>query len=262
MKENQKQRHQQKRTNTTNKNTEKLTRTMTKNSSTYCTRKVQSLNDRKWLVVKKGKSKKYQTIVLVFLKMYGKGRRMQRQIYRDRFGALTKIAHFGPLGAKIAFCGLASLALRFQWFQRNFVDFGNTFFGENEARHQKTQKWWWVRHEKYILAFFSETPILTFMLQIWDRQCKNPSFPAVLGIFAHRKKKAGFTPYPTQKKMPYIKSKTVLWTTSFSAWCPKITPDISRTRENNCPGLPPRNIVKIGIWGPGLSAPHYWTHKR
>ena len=44
MKENQKQRHQQKkRTNATNKNTENLTRTMTKNSSTYCTRKVQSL---------------------------------------------------------------------------------------------------------------------------------------------------------------------------------------------------------------------------
>ena len=44
MKENQKQRHQQKITNTTNKNTEKLTRTMIKkNSSTYCTREVQSL---------------------------------------------------------------------------------------------------------------------------------------------------------------------------------------------------------------------------
>ena len=44
-------------------------------------------------LVKKGNSKKYQTIVLVFLKMNGKGRRMQRQIYRDRFVALTKIAH-------------------------------------------------------------------------------------------------------------------------------------------------------------------------
>ena len=89
------------------------------------------------VIVKKGKSKKYQTIVLVFLKMYGKGRRMQRQIYRDRFGALTKIAHFGPLGAKIAFCGLASLTLRFQWCQRNFVDFGNTVFAKTRRDTKK-----------------------------------------------------------------------------------------------------------------------------
>ena len=65
---------------------------------------------------------------------------MQRQIYRDRFVTLTNIAYFGLLGAKIAFCGLASLALRFQWFQQNFVDFGNTVFCQNEARHRKTQK--------------------------------------------------------------------------------------------------------------------------
>ena len=118
MKENQTQRHQQKRPNTTNKNTEKLTRTMTKKTRALIAQeKFNHSNDRKGPFVKKGKSKKYQTIVLVFLKMNGKGRRMQRQIYRDRFVALTKIAYFGPLGAKIAFCGLASLALCFQWFQ-------------------------------------------------------------------------------------------------------------------------------------------------
>ena len=53
-------------------------------------------------------------------------------------------------------------------------------------------------------ALFSETPILSLMLAIRERQCKKPSFPAVLGIFADRKTKAGFTPYPTQKKMIYI----------------------------------------------------------
>ena len=42
MKENQKQRHQQK-TNTTNKNTDNVTRTMVKDSGTYCTRTIQSL---------------------------------------------------------------------------------------------------------------------------------------------------------------------------------------------------------------------------
>ena len=47
---------------------------------------------------------------------------MQRQIYRDHFVTLTKIAHFGRLGAKIAFCGLASLALRFQWFQESCMN--------------------------------------------------------------------------------------------------------------------------------------------
>ena len=140
MKENQKQRHQPKKTNTTNKNTEKLTRTMIKTQVLIAQEKFNHKNDSKGPVVKKGNSKKYQTIVLVFLKVNGKGRRMQRQIYRDRFVAVTKIAYFGPLGGKIAFCGIASLALRFQWFQRNFVDFGNTVFCKNEARHQKTQK--------------------------------------------------------------------------------------------------------------------------
>ena len=35
-------------------------------------------------------------------------------------------------------------------------------------------------------------------------------FPAILGIFAHCKKETGFTPYPTQKHLPYVKSKNVL----------------------------------------------------
>ena len=119
--------------------------------------------------------------------MYRQAPRIQRQIYRDRFVTLTKIAHFGPSGAKIAFCGLASLALRFQWFQRNFVDFGNTVFCQNEARHQKTQKWWWVRHKKYILAFFPKP-------RFWPSCCKfdtdnvqNP-FPRSSG----HKKETGF----------------------------------------------------------------------
>ena len=170
------------------------------------------------------------------MKMYGKGRRMQRQIYRDRFVTLTK--YFGPLGAKIAFCGLAGLALRFQWFQRNFVDFGNTAFCENEARHQKTQKWWWVRHQKYILAFFPKPRFWASCWQFETDNVKNPFF-LQFWAFLHIAKNTGFTPYPTQKKMPYKKSKTVIWTTSFSAWCPKITPDISRTRENNWSGASP-----------------------
>ena len=126
---------------------------------------------------KKEKSKKYQTIVLVFLKMYAKGRRIQRQIYRDRFGALTNIAHFEPSGAKIAFWGLASLALRFQWFRRNFVDFGNTVFSQNEARHQKTQKSWWVRHQKYILAFFPKPRFRRSCSKFDTENVKNPFSP-------------------------------------------------------------------------------------
>ena len=91
---------------------------------------------------------------------------MQRQIYRDRFGALTKIAHFGPLGAKIAFCGLASLALCFQWCQRNFVDFGNTFFLRKRGATPKNTKMMMGAARDLYFGLFSETPILTFMLQI------------------------------------------------------------------------------------------------
>ena len=201
-----------KKTNTTNKNTEKLIRTMTKNSSTYCTRKVQSLSDRKRLVVKKGKSKKYQTIVLVFLKMYAKGRRMQRQIYRDRFVALTKITYFGPLGAKIAFCGLASLALRFQWFQRNFVDFGNTIILQKRGATPKNTKMMMGAAPEIYFGLFYETPILTFMLQIWDRQCKKKKniFPAVLGIFAHCKKKRFHTLSNPEEDAIYKEQKCAL----------------------------------------------------
>ena len=120
--------------------------------------------------------------------MYGKGRRMQRQIYRDRFVALTKIAYFGPLGAKIAFCGLASLALRFQWFQRNFVDFGNTVFLQKRGATPKNTKMMMGAAPEIYFGLFSETPILTFMLQIWDRQCKNPFFPQ-FWAFLHIAKK-------------------------------------------------------------------------
>ena len=139
MKENQKQRHQQK-----NKPNQQEHRKIDQN---HDKKKLKYLLHKKSSIIKmiesdllKGKSKKYQTIVLVFLKMYQQAPRIQRQIYPDRFVTLTKIAHFGPSGAKLAFCGLASLALRFQWFQRNFVDFGNTVFCQNGARHQKTQK--------------------------------------------------------------------------------------------------------------------------
>ena len=220
MKENQKQRHQPNH-NQTKQNTEKLTRTMIKTQVLIAEEKFNHQNDSKGPVVKKENSKKYQTIVLVFLKVNGKGRRMQRQIYRDRFVAVTKIAYFGPLGAKIAFWGLASLALRFQWFRRNFVDVGNTVFRENEARHQKTQKSWWARHHKYILPFFPKPRFWPSCCKFDTVNVKKPIFPAVLGICAHCKKETGFTPYPTQKKMPYVKSDNLPWRASFSAWCPE-----------------------------------------
>ena len=77
IKENQKQRHKQKITNTTNKNIDRLTGTMRQDSSAYCTRNSIVKNDGKGTVVKKGKGKKNQGIILVFLKVNGKGIALQ-----------------------------------------------------------------------------------------------------------------------------------------------------------------------------------------
>ena len=129
------------------------------------------------LLSRREKARNIKQLSLSSWRCMGKEGECSDKIYRDRFGALTKIAHFGPLSAKIAFCGPASLALRFQWFQRNFVDFGNTFFCENEARHQKTQKWWWVRHEKYIWAFFPKPRFWPSCCKFETDNVRTPIFP-------------------------------------------------------------------------------------
>ena len=111
-------------------------------------------------------------------------------------------------------------------------------------------------------GLFSETPILTFMLQIWHRQCKKPIFPAVLGVFAHRKKKNRLHNLSNPEAHAIRKEeKCALNNLIFGA--PRSRPIFCAPTRITGPGVPPpRNTVKIGISGPGLSAPHYWTRKR
>ena len=157
------------------------------------------------------------------------------------------------------FCGLANLALHFQWFRR-FRRFWKHLFLQKRGATPKNTKMMMGAAPEIYFALFSETPILTFMLAIRDRQCKKPIFPAVLGIFAHPQTKAGFTPYPNQKKMPYIKSKKLCFEQPhFRHDAPRSRPIFCAPARITGPGLPPppRNTAKIGISDPRLSAPHF-----
>ena len=152
------------------------------------------------------------------------------------------MANFGPFGAKIAVLGLAALALRFQWFQPNLVDFGNPVFLENRGATPKNTKMRMGTAPQINFGIFSETPILTFVWKFESANVKTPFFPQFLA-FLHIAKNASLTPNRTQKAVPYIKIKNVFSTTSFSAWCPKMTPDISRTRYDKWCGVHPHEAL-------------------
>ena len=62
---------------------------------------------------------------------------MAREVFRDHFAATSKMAYFGHSRAKTDVFGLAILALRFQWFQRNSVDFQNPLFTKSRRATQK-----------------------------------------------------------------------------------------------------------------------------
>ena len=130
------------------------------------------------------RARKIITILLVFLKVNGKGSAMQWEIVRDHLAANSKMADFGPFGAKIAFSASPLWHYVYSGFSQNRPILKNPFLGKMQARHRKTQKFRGRDPRNKFWPFFQDPHFEVSGGNFQIANLKTPIFPAILGIFA------------------------------------------------------------------------------
>ena len=168
------------------------------------------------------------------------------------------------LAVQNCFFGLAILALRFQWFQRNLRDFEKNPFFKHKRRgaraKRKIIRWPWPKNS---FGLCLDAPVFGMIFFLWGPHRENPISPAALGIVAlqtgHMRASQPLEPW---KQRMTFKTPAVFSRGSFSQCVQKTTLDISKTCCNN--SFPRKTLkhCKIRAFSPWTLRAPFWNATR